>query len=359
MTLHWGRVGIACVALGATLTFGLRGPEVRAASNDYSISYLDQDMNDGGTIVGLWWDPDTGELHAVKWASRTADAALLTEPDGYAGSNALQVNDRGDIVGYLVTSDAHHAAIWDKHGDVTDVHPSGYWYSELWSVNRHGDSVGVAIDDDYNFFPYIWPHDGDAEALFLDPDVYFGGWANSIDKNGNVAGEAYLVDSYGDVVAHAVVWWADGTFSDLHDEILATTSADLRETRAWMCSDDGAITGHTIGPDRAWGLPWVWTKAEGASLLDIGTSDVGDAWGLAGKAIVGFVDGWYYGGYDNATTAVWSPKKVRGVTTWVATFVSPPAGAKGFAALNGNTHGDICGLVVGEDDSYTPCIARK
>jgi probable HAF family extracellular repeat protein/YD repeat-containing protein len=103
---------------------------------------LAQAVNADGTTVGWAYDP-AGVLHAVQWSA----AGTLTDlnPPG-AISEALGINDAGDVVGWVFAAgaDASHAHLWRHDGGEVDLGTLGGPGSQAFGVNNALAVVGVS-----------------------------------------------------------------------------------------------------------------------------------------------------------------------------------------------------------------------
>jgi probable HAF family extracellular repeat protein len=64
------------------------------------------------------------------------------------GSVAEYINNKGQIVGYSVTSDMHyHAFLW-QNGTMIDLGTLGGWDSKAYAINDNGWIVGWAATGD-------------------------------------------------------------------------------------------------------------------------------------------------------------------------------------------------------------------
>lgn len=103
---------------------------------------LAQAINADGVAVGWSFDA-VGILHAVKWDA----SGLLTDlnPSG-AISEALGINDQGDVVGWVFGADASasHAYLWRHDGVEVDLQTLGGPSSQAFGVNNSLAIVGVS-----------------------------------------------------------------------------------------------------------------------------------------------------------------------------------------------------------------------
>jgi probable HAF family extracellular repeat protein len=103
---------------------------------------LAQAINASGTIVG-WADDAIGAIHAVRWDASGKITDL--NPPG-AVSEALGINDKGDIVGWVFAADASaaHAWLWRHDGVQIDLQTLGGASSQANAVNNALVVVGVS-----------------------------------------------------------------------------------------------------------------------------------------------------------------------------------------------------------------------
>ena len=103
---------------------------------------LAQAINTDGTAVGWSYDP-AGVLHAVRWSA----SGTLTDlnPSG-AISEALDINDAGDVVGWVFPDggSASHAYLWRHDGVEIDLQTLGGPGSQAFGVNNALAIVGVS-----------------------------------------------------------------------------------------------------------------------------------------------------------------------------------------------------------------------
>ncbi|MBA3963932.1 MAG: hypothetical protein H0X40_18810 [Chthoniobacterales bacterium] len=103
---------------------------------------LAQAINTDGTAVGWAYDP-AGILHAVRW-SASGSLTDLNPPGGI--SEALDINDAGDVVGWVFPDggSASHAYLWRHDGVEIDLQTLGGPGSQAFGVNNALAIVGVS-----------------------------------------------------------------------------------------------------------------------------------------------------------------------------------------------------------------------
>ena len=141
---------------------------------------------------------------------RLYKATLLTNPDTQFLFSALDLNNRGDVVGSTTIEDeffTSHAAIW-RSGRVTleKAELPGTQSSEADGVNDHGDLVGTDSLNVIGDVPHavLW-HNGKATDLGTPPGTtYFSPMLSGLNNRRQVIGFASDLQGY---------LWTAGTFT--------------------------------------------------------------------------------------------------------------------------------------------------
>lgn len=164
-------------------------------------------LNNHGITVGYAMDYPT--TRAVRWSPD----GKLTELPGIGGSStAVQVNDRGAVIGHVSTpSGRQFPARWDARGRLT-VLPSlpDHRITEVSAINDNGIAVGVAYEESSYYGPHRpvrWDSKGRITELPLPPGYPYG-TATLINKPGMVVGTASK--QLGDEDLEAVRWDSKG-----------------------------------------------------------------------------------------------------------------------------------------------------
>jgi probable HAF family extracellular repeat protein len=107
-------------------------------------------------------------------------------------TNALGINNLGDIVGYYYyLSDARHGFLY-SNGQFTTIEYPGAAQTEAWSINDAGEIVGYYIDSNSNFFGFLYSN-GQYSSISLGSNTFTV--ALGINDDGQIAG--YYQDSNG------------------------------------------------------------------------------------------------------------------------------------------------------------------
>src|SRR5262245_19881323 len=122
-------------------------------------SALANDINQAGTIVGFAFTNDFLVSRAFIWRSATGMQAL-TDLGGNA-SLAQAINTDGIAVGWSFdASGILHAVKWDATGSLIDLNPAGA-ISEALDINDAGDIVGWVFPASASAsHAHLWRHDG-------------------------------------------------------------------------------------------------------------------------------------------------------------------------------------------------------
>ncbi len=145
------------------------------------------DVNDRGQVVGGAQDAE-GRTRAVRWeGGQAVDLGTLA---GGEASFALSINNRGQVVGFSQAGDGEtHAVLWDQ-GRVVDLGVSGGGFSYAVDVNERGDVLGMAATPT-GHRAFLWK---DGQRVDVGPPAAL--WSSGLDVNnkGQVVGSAPLVD---------------------------------------------------------------------------------------------------------------------------------------------------------------------
>jgi probable HAF family extracellular repeat protein len=162
-------------------------------------------INDRGEIVG-YVDfgssppPGTGEFHSVLWTPKGQNylALDLGGFGGYFSSDAVHINNGGQVVGYSDSAAANiHAYLWTS-GPLQDLGtlPGGN-FSEANRNNQRGQIIGVGDRSDGNVVDFVWQNGimTDLNDLVPAGTPFLGGLPpGGINERGEIADTALLPD---------------------------------------------------------------------------------------------------------------------------------------------------------------------
>lgn len=204
-------------------------------------------INGRGQVAGLSRTADWMS-HAFLWTpgSGLQDLGSL---GSYGMVNGL--NDREHVVGYRhMPSGEDHAFRWTRRGGMEDLGTLGGGFSNAFDVNDRGQVVGFSLAD-YYLRAFLWT-ERDGIVDLGAPETGFS-WAAGINGRGEVVGRG----------VHALLWSREGEIRDL-----GTLGTGLR-SRADDVNDRGDVVGSSeLTPDGEWHA-FVWTEENG--LVDLGT----------------------------------------------------------------------------------------
>ena len=191
-------------------------------------------------------------------------ATILEVPD-CALTEALALNDAGQVVGYAVgTRGDRRAALWHG-GRVTDLGAlPGTTSSEAWDINHDGEVVGLCHDGDgRRYRAFRW----DGRRMLPLPDLGGPASACAINALGQIAGGSYVKPMLASAEHHAVLWGAGG-LSDL-----GALPGGRRDSHAWDLNTAGQVVGFAQDAEGA-NRAVVW---QGQDLVDLGIAGIESA----------------------------------------------------------------------------------
>lgn len=127
-------------------------------------------------------------------------------------SYAAAINNRGQVVGSMYSSDGSSRAFLWEQGRVRELGSLGGNDSEALSVNDQGIVVGQARAADGTWRAGAWRG---GEVINLDPDSPFGSIAYDINKHGDVVGAVLTAQEETRGSPSSAVLWRRGQLIDL------------------------------------------------------------------------------------------------------------------------------------------------
>lgn len=194
------------------------------------------DVNNRGEVVGFSLLPGDTAVHAIRWTAAEGMVDLGTL--GGNDSVAEDINDNGEIVGSSLTAAggfAYHSFLWSAAEGMADLGTFGRNFSLAMGMNNLGAVVGS-----FGVNGFLWT----AAAGGVD----IGMEGRAINDRGEIAGGTGVNGEF-----HPFFRTADGALLDV------TGSPGA----AFGLNEQGQVVGHTGGRAFAW--------SQGAGLLDLGT----------------------------------------------------------------------------------------
>jgi probable HAF family extracellular repeat protein len=204
-------------------------------------------INDAGIVVGSSSSTD-GKSHAVEWDRH----GNLTDLDPSGDSSAMMINDQGVVLGIKGGS----PVLWDQDGTMTVLEPLGFGSMSAVAMNDRGTVVGQGPAADGSYHALRWDRQGQVTDLGTLP----GGRASAagdINNQDIVTGAAITTNGEN----HGVIW-------DPHDGIVELPAPTSYYSADGINDDDMIVgfTGETSPPFRS--VPVRWDRNLQPELMD-------------------------------------------------------------------------------------------
>lgn len=213
-------------------------------------------INDHGVVVG---SSDMGPFvpgRAFRWTRATGMQDLGTFP-GSVSTQALNINNRGEIVGDVVMPAGTRAVLWTSSGEIIDLGAlpnSGY--STASAINERGEIAGWSVDKTGNPHAVLWTTNHEIVDLGLLPGDTES-YAHGINDAGVIVGKGWGRRGY-----RGFVWTKDGGMQALPvlpgaDGATATFAHDINNA--------GTAVGYSVGV-RWHPIQWARSRSPAANL---------------------------------------------------------------------------------------------
>lgn len=216
-------------------------------------------VNVHGQVVGnseIYRKGEWRGMHGFIWQDEALRdlGALGVMPDGYSFSNAIAVNDRGQVVGssdYIQNGEwfGTHTVMWTD-GKLRDLgslgtDATGVGYSVPTAINASGQVIGSSetVDAKGHYtgsHAFLWSRGAMADlgVLAADGDGVGSSFPNAINASGDIVGASTALDAAGNLLYHAFLH-RGGVLSDLNALIPAGSGWELENGMA--INDQGQI----------------------------------------------------------------------------------------------------------------------
>jgi len=205
------------------------------------------DINDFGWVVGISFDADWF-ARAFIYNGQTL-TYITSDPSVY--SNASAINNRGQVVGSMRTSNGTHAYIWER-GKLTELPGLGGNNDAAFGINDWGDVVGKSSDGVVDH-AVVWDRRG---AVDLGVNELFGSGTYSIALSINNRREIVGVN---DLIApvqghtHGFYYYAGGL--SILSSITVNNTTVIDQPRD--INNFGLVSGNGASNATEW-RPWLW-----------------------------------------------------------------------------------------------------
>lgn len=230
------------------------------------------DVNNTNVVVGSC-STASGEWRAVLW--RPGEPPLDLGTLDANNSNAKAINDQNVVVGVVYRSpatpqtDYHRAFRWTSSEGMTLVPGTEGLWSEALDINNRGDILGWCRGPN-QMCSYVWSQS--TGLRLLEGKIGRPFYASRINDSGIVIGEAD--DDAG--VRRAMIWSSEGGLSAMNVPF---------EFHPTAIDSDGNIVGHDA--NRPWSGAWLVTSRGDVISIPAGFDHTVDARSIAGGSIFG------------------------------------------------------------------------
>jgi uncharacterized membrane protein len=206
-------------------------------------------INNAGTVVGIAFDADNSNHIAYSYDSKKGTFTTLTPAPGSLETDALGINERGEIVGQ--TSDdgvTFRAYIRSKKGVYTSFSHPGSSYTQFRANNNHGLVAGFYVDDATDTFNGLIYDTGNNTFIDILPGLDGFNTGSGVNNQGQVVGSVALPAGV------ACTGCVAGVYGWLRAPSGAMSFFQVNgaKTRARGITDSGVITGFVdTGPGGA------------------------------------------------------------------------------------------------------------
>jgi hypothetical protein len=121
------------------------------------------DVNDAGRVAGMAWTSAFGQVIPLGFVWDAASGTRLPVTAPFSSSQIFDVNEGGQIVGYLLASGLSYPFVWDEASGATQLFGPGAFYplvTRRLALNDAGQIVGTlaetTLTDAYDQSGFYW-----------------------------------------------------------------------------------------------------------------------------------------------------------------------------------------------------------
>jgi probable HAF family extracellular repeat protein len=193
-----------------------------------------------GVSASFTPEPFSLAFHAVLWHKNRL-LRLPPLPDGGMADWALDVNERGQVVGFSGPEFGfEHPALWDR-GSPTDLGLIGGDWAEANAINDKEQVVGFGQTASGDTHAFSWKRGVITDLGVLEDDDEFSG-AFDINQKGQIVG--FSGASLSDVATSRAVLWEEGVMIELQTRVPADSGWTL--LAALGINERGQISGYGL-----------------------------------------------------------------------------------------------------------------
>ena len=206
-------------------------------------------INDQGEIAGAY---NTGSAQRPFRSVRRAGFQELSLPEGSNGGLAYAINEIGEAAGFASGSSGVRPVWWTRRGEVRVLQVVANLETRALDLNDRGDIVGVSGAAPRT--AVLWPRKGDLVSLSPLPG-YTHTEAVTVSENGTIAGVATGIGKFPD--RSRAVLWQSGSLALLD---LGTLPGGI-DSRARDVNNRGEVVGTSSTAEG--GRAFIWTASTG------------------------------------------------------------------------------------------------
>lgn len=199
--------------------------------------------------------PDGKPDHAFLWRNgRAIDLGTL----GWSSSDAVAINDRGEIVGNRYSGSAEHAFLW-RDGKMRDLGTLGGTRSEATAINNGGEIVGDSTTASGEQHAFLW-----RSGRMVDLGT-FGGAISA--RFGGIRGEQFeprAINAHGTIVGlvHDPLGSYETAFRWRSGHLSSFGGLGGQPSRAIALNERGQVLVRTTPPTDKRGAAYLWQRGK-------------------------------------------------------------------------------------------------